>query len=224
MQKQNLFVDALFPDGVVCALCNQEAVVGNDGMCCACRAAIVRCPRTLNAPDGLDGLTAGLIYNEATEAAVHRFKYQRQVWLAPFFAGFIELPAGWRIDCLTPVPLHPLRRWLRTFNQSERLASALQARYPIPIRSDLLRRTRYTAPQARLDAARRAVNLTGAFSANARVAGLSVLLIDDVTTTHNTLQNCAAALRHAGAKRVYAACACLAGLDGAAYTQGIAAR
>lgn len=213
MQKPGLLVNALFPEGVVCALCNQEAVVGSDGMCAACRAALARCPRALNAPAGLDGLAAGLIYNEALEAAVHRFKYRRQVWLAPFFAGFIELPADWRIDCLIPVPLHPLRQWLRTFNQSELLARALQTRYPLPIRRDLLHRTRYTAPQAKLDAARRAVNLTGAFSANTRANGLSVLLIDDVTTTHNTLQSCAAALRRTGAMRVYAACACLAGRE-----------
>lgn len=214
MRRRNLLLDALFPEHVVCALCNQEAIVGDDGFCDDCREAILRCPSGLTPPNGLDGLTAALLYTPAVEPAIHRFKYQRQVWLAPILADLIALPDDWRVDCIVPVPLHPLRAWLRMFNQSELLARALAQRYPIPVCQRLLVRTRYTAPQAQLDAARRATNLTGAFSASPRAKGRSILLVDDVTTTHHTLLHCAAALRKAGAKRVYAACVCLAGRDG----------
>ena len=214
MPKRNRLADILFPERLVCALCNEESVVGSDGLCDRCRAALAPCPRALAAPAGLDGLAAGLIYNAAIEPAIHRFKYERQVWLAPYLAQFLVLPDDWQIDCMVPVPLHPLRSWLRTFNQSELLAESLTERYPVPIRRDLLRRTRYTLPQAKLDAAGRAENLVGAFSASLRASGLNCLLVDDVTTTHHTLQECAGALKQVGAARVYAACVCLAGRDG----------
>ena len=203
----------LYPDDVVCPVCGREAALGADGLCEPCRAGLVRAAGDLPCPPELDGLRAGLCYNETVEPAMHRFKYKRQVWLTPFLSGYMELPGEWTVDCLVPVPLHPLRAWQRTYNQSELLARALSARTSVPTRTDLVRRTRYTRQQAKLSAAERMVNLQGAFMANTRAAGKSVVLVDDVTTTHSTLVSCAQALRHAGAERVYAVCACVAGYD-----------
>lgn len=206
-------LNLLYPDDVVCHVCGCEAVLDADGVCEPCRAGLMRAPADILCPPELDGLSAGLIYNETIEPAMHRFKYKRQVWLAPFFADYMDLPGDWTFDSLVPVPLHPLREWQRSYNQSELLAQAMVKRTHLSVRCDLVRRTRYTRQQAKLTAAERAVNLEGAFMANTRAAGLSVVLVDDVTTTHSTLVSCAQALRHAGAVRVYAVCACVAGYD-----------
>ena len=206
-------LDLLYPNGVACWACGREAVLGEDCLCAECRGKLVLAQSDIPCPPGLDGLCAGLTYQETVEPAMYRFKYKRQVWLAPFLASYIRIPDEWRIDCLVPTPLHPLREWQRTYNQSELLARELHKRYPFPVRTDLIRRARYTRQQAKLTAAERTKNLAGAFMANTRAADLSIVLIDDVTTTHSTLLNCATALRHAGAKHVYAACACVAVLD-----------
>lgn len=213
MSAAKAFLNSLFPPDVVCPFCNEEKLLNDYGFCPDCMETLVLCPPELEAPEGLDGLSAGLIYHDAASSAVQRFKYGRQVWLANTLASFIQLPDHWQWDCYVPVPLHPFRQWLRTFNQSELIAQALQKRYPFPIRNDLLRRTRYTAPQASLNAAGRAGNLANAFFAGPGVSGQSILLIDDVTTTHNTLLACAQALRKMGASRVYAACVCIANLN-----------
>ena len=214
MGKRNLLLDALYPPDLVCPFCGGEALLGADGVCGQCRPSLRLCPPWLAPPYGLDGLTAGLVYDGCAKNALRRFKYKGEAWLAPYLASFIHVPSSWAVDCYVPVPLHPLREWLRTYNQSQLLAQALQTRFPFPIRNRLLSRTRYTPPQARLDASRRAANLNGAFRASPDAAGQSVLLIDDVTTTHSTLLECAWALRAMGAVRVYAACACLTGSGG----------
>ena len=69
----------------------------------------------------------------------------------------------------------------------------------------LLRRVRSTDSQAGLDREERMRNLKGAFEIRkASVKGLSLLLVDDVTTTGTTLDACAEVLREAGAKEVCA--------------------
>ncbi len=209
----NALLNGLFPPNLVCPFCNKEALLTSDGICSSCKESIQLCPPWIAPPYGLDGLTAGLMYDGVTKQVVRRFKYGREVWLAPHLAKFVHIPPNWKIDCYVPVPLHPLREWMRTFNQSLLVAQSLQKRFPFPIRKDLLRRIRYTSPQAKLDASHRATNLSGAFRAVPAVSGLSILLIDDVTTTHNTLMECALALRTMGAKRIYAACVCMAGSD-----------
>ncbi|MEG1523770.1 MAG: ComF family protein [Clostridia bacterium] len=205
------FIDWLYPRNLVCAICGLETLVGMDGLCEGCRAQLTIHP-SCECPAQLDGLICGLAYTEAVESPMHRFKYQRQIALASFFAQFIELPDSWKFDCMIPVPLHPLRQWVRTFNQSQALCAELQQRYQRPVCTHLLLRTRYTKPQAQLDAAHRSFNLTAAFSASKNVSGRSVLLVDDVATTQATLITCADALKQAGAKHVYGACACLAGV------------
>jgi ComF family protein len=158
----------------------------------------------------LDGILAGYRYAGAARNGIRALKYQGQARLAPFFAGALILPSHWKIDCVVPVPLHPLKRWLRSYNQSELIAQELSQHTGLPLRSKLLRRTRFTKSQTTLNGFERAKNVSQAFAASPDVRGRSILLIDDVTTTHSTLLACAAALRAAGAARVYAASATVA--------------
>lgn len=199
-------LDALYPAHVACPLCGQERILGRDGLCAAC-ADVRTCPSpTFSEP--LDGFVSGLLYDGLARDAIHRFKYGNATYLADFFAARIALPEDWHIDCIVPVPLHWLRQLKRGYNQSEMLSHALHARYPAhPVRLDLLRRTRNTRSQTHLTAAERQTNLRGAFAA-AEATGLSILLVDDVATTHATLCACAVQLKKKGALRVYAACAC----------------
>jgi len=67
----------------------------------------------------------------------------------------------------------------------------------------LTRRFEVEQAQAALRTAKeRATNLEGIFAA-AQVAGLRVLIVDDVSTTGTTLNECAKALREGGALEVY---------------------
>jgi ComF family protein len=110
-------------------------------------------------------------------------------------------------DVLVPVPLHWRRRWLRGYNQSEALARGLATKLRLPCVAAGLRRIRATPMQTSQTLAGRRDNVRGAFAAsrNPRIAGKTVLLIDDVMTTGATASEAARTLKRAGAGRVVTA-------------------
>lgn len=106
-------------------------------------------------------------------------------------------------DLVVPVPLHATRLAERGFNQAAILARAV-ARPGEHVAVDLLRRGARNATQAALGRSARAHNVRDAFAVRPRISltGRSVLLVDDVVTTGETIRACGAALRDAGARRV----------------------
>ncbi len=104
-------------------------------------------------------------------------------------------------DILVPVPLHPLRQFVRVFNQAEVLARDLGNAIGIDVAPRLLRRTRRTRPQPGLSSKERRKNLAGAFVARpTRIEHVGI--VDDVMTTGSTINECAGALRKAGVKTI----------------------
>jgi ComF family protein len=141
--------------------------------------------------------------------AIHRFKYQRQLWFENFLAGLFlreSVPGlrGENWNLIVPVPLHAVRRREREFNQAECLAAHLSAVTKIPLNRRLLRRVMPTATQTLLTRQQRAANMRGAFALRPglRFNGERIILVDDVFTTGATTSACAQVLRAAGAGNV----------------------
>lgn len=108
------------------------------------------------------------------------------------------------VDCIIPVPLHWRRKWKRGYNQAEVIARGVAAELGVPVRTDLLRRTRHTDSQTRLEVEEKKANVNGAFKAVLPTSGASptqssaprhILLVDDVFTTGSTALACFMALR-----------------------------
>jgi predicted amidophosphoribosyltransferase len=74
----------------------------------------------------------------------------------------------------------------------------------IPVNYSCLQRSRWTEPQTGLTRSQRAANVKGAFTLNKpeNVQGKSILLLDDVFTTGETVNQCARVLRDGGAREV----------------------
>ncbi|HEY5087309.1 MAG TPA: ComF family protein [Gemmatimonadaceae bacterium] len=105
-------------------------------------------------------------------------------------------------DLLVPVPLAPARARERGYNQSELLACLLGVHWNVPTQNALVRR-RATETQTRLTPGDRLRNVAGAFATvpcREELAGLHVVLVDDVITTAATLNACAKALHEGGAR------------------------
>jgi ComF family protein len=200
----------------LCAQCGKEfdalAHVLEISVCADCREN-----RYHSAPK-LDRRRAPLEYSGPVRQAIHAFKYRGRTALAAPLAALLweysQSRSGANISLhevsvIVPIPLHPLRRWRRGYNQSELLAREFGALAKIPV-AEMLRRVRHTQPQIALDAIHRADNVRGAFALNESGAGReysqlqSVLLMDDVATTGATLEECARVLKTGGVQTVYA--------------------
>ena len=171
---------------------------------------------------------AGARYEGALRDIIHAFKYQGRRSLARPLSDLMRKGAADILrdaDCVVPVPLHPLRRLRRGFNQAADLARGLD----MPIVYALWR-WRPTRSQMGLGGASRRLNVHGAFMLSPlrratrgiesdRIEGRVVVLIDDVRTTGATLNACAVVLKQSGAREVRALTVATA--DGRAYSRAL---
>lgn len=110
-------------------------------------------------------------------------------------------------DMIISVPLHKSREFSRGYNQALLISKALGRETGISDCSRLLVRARYTEAQSLLDRKSRNLNIIGAFNVSdaAKINDKSILLVDDILTTGNTINECSRVLKEAGAKFVMAA-------------------
>jgi ComF family protein len=141
--------------------------------------------------------------------AIHRFKYSRALWFENFLAGLLLREAapvlrGQPWDLVVPVPLHPLKEREREFNQSALLARQVSRATGISCDETVLRRAKPTETQTHLSRDQRAANMENAFAvrAGACLNDSRIVVVDDVLTTGATTNDCARALRGAGAAEV----------------------
>ena len=103
-------------------------------------------------------------------------------------------------DTVTFVPATARSMAARGFNPAEELASHVARAVRLPC-ARLLRKTMETADQTDLSRSERARNVRDAFVAGP-APGARVLLVDDILTTGATADECARALRAAGAAQI----------------------
>ena len=165
------------------------------GRCALCRLGL----------RGFDAVYSYGSYEGTLRELVHLFKYGGVRPLAGTFGKFLAqaLPRDTSFDVIVPMPLHWFKQWQRGFNQSNDLAREIGKKWNVPVRN-VIHRKKATRPQAGLTNAKRRENMSGAFRVprGRSLAGMRVLLVDDVVTTGATASACARALKRAGASRV----------------------
>ncbi len=128
------------------------------------------------------------------------------IWLGrilghAFIQSLVYRPAP---DLLVPIPLHRMRLCERGYNQSEYLVQGITHALEKPVTPEIIVRNKATLSQTALSRKERLNNLDGAFTVPVpeRIAGLRILLVDDILTTGATLGMAASALLKAGADAV----------------------
>ncbi len=188
----------------VCPGCGAKAPLGG-------RCGARRCRE-----GALDGLVSAAPYADPVLRELLRlYKYERVTDagapLLALFGGFARRHrAVFRAlgDAVAvPVPMHRFREALRGFNQAIPLAREFGAGADLPVEIGLLGRGFRMASQAALaDDDERRRNARGSvYVLRPPEPGRAYVLVDDVCTTGSTLQECARALKDAGAGAVWAA-------------------
>lgn len=159
----------------------------------------------------LTWVRAATLYTGPVQAAIHALKYSGEKELAYVLACYLTATfqqPPWStleatIDFAIPVPLHAKRLHERGYNQAALIAEAFGQRSQLPVETSILLRTRHSHSQVHLQFDERQANVKNAFETTQDLSGKRVLLVDDVYTTGATLNECAQALRNAGAIDVF---------------------
>jgi ComF family protein len=200
-------LDLLFPPSCVHCGC------GGHWLYPQCIGAIAPPTAPLRVPKPLAGLWIAGDYEDPLRLAIHQLKFDGKRRLAEPLGRVLAETFRRQVrecslpDAVLPVPLYPQRQAERGYNQSALLARVLCRPEGLKLVENVLRRSRDTPQQARMPAAQRRANVSGAFTCpqnHAALIGRRLLLIDDVCTTGSTLSDCAKPLLAAGAREVWA--------------------
>ena len=207
-------VETLLPQGNVCHLCERAL----DGYTILCD----RCCNVLNKQKypaekmaecdhpPLEVCIAAFPHEAEARKLVHQLKYDTNASVVPLLAeaisnALIHQPAvRTKIDCVMPVPLHPIRENERGYNQAALLAREVCFQAELELNEHVLVRKKQTTSQIKRSRENRLRAMQGVFSVvhPEEIKDKHILLVDDVITTGATAMACAEVLLNAGAQSV----------------------
>jgi ComF family protein len=184
-----------------CHGCGLELLAQEAGICVFCEAGLDYTFNEIETPPHLNKepikIHALFYYSKGNvaQALLHALKYKHERDLC-FKWGLIlaqtlkkepvEMP-----ECLIPVPLHPKKRFIRGYNQSELLAKGIQAEFPnIHVVLDRIVRKKNNKSQTGKNKFNRLADVSNAFDLTPKVLSNynHIGLVDDVVTTGATLK------------------------------------
>lgn len=192
----------------ICPVCEKPAIDGITHPRCRTRYTI-------------DGLTSFFRYDAVVKKGIKAVKYRFVSDLAKEFVDLIpssllQLTMNHELSTiLIPIPLHPSRLRHRGFNQAEVLGKYISSRLQIPMKTNIIFRSKETTPQVEMkDRKTRLKNMDHVFSfrdshppagtAVFDIHNSKIILLDDVFTTGATMREAAGILKHHGVQSVWA--------------------
>ncbi len=202
----------IFPN--LCLQCSHELSRFEQHVCAFCWDKLQRTYfESYESESGMDQLFWGRIELSGTFALyffekekpiqdiLHALKYQ---FKAPLGRHFGELMGKTifksdkykSIEALIPVPIHPQKRFLRGYNQSELLAEGIANILDLPVLLDVVHKKANNASQTRKNRFLRWDNASEQFSlGKTHIPFRHIAIVDDVITTGSTLEAMAKLLR-----------------------------
>ncbi|RHJ53979.1 ComF family protein [Bacteroides sp. AM10-21B] len=204
-----------------CAVCGTPLQEGEEAICLKCNMDLPRTDYHLRTDNPVERMfwgklpleraTSYFFYHKGSDfrRILHQLKYGGRKDLGETMGRFMaaELVASGffrDVDVVVPVPLHPRKKRIRGYNQSECVAKGIAAVTDIPLDASSVVRNKHTETQTSKSAYERWENVDGIFQLRCpeRFVGKHILLVDDVLTTGATTTACADAFRDVAGIRI----------------------
>lgn len=202
-------LDLLFPPK--CVLCQKLLSREETDICHHCRQVTPEIEKPKFRLSFVAGWTALWYYKDDVRSSLLRYKFGRKRCYALSYgralAMHLQQKGFDKYEVLTYVPVAPLRKFRRSYDQVELIAKVVANELDVML-IPTLRKIRNTPPQSGFkDVSQRRANVLGAYRIRNSdlIRGKQILLLDDVITTGATASECARVLLVAGAKEVYCA-------------------
>lgn len=213
--------DYLFPPK--CVLCKNILSKDELDLCRICRTEISDHPKPKKQIQFLASWTVLWYYEGNVRKSLLRYKFSNKRSYAAAYGRLLamkiqrEYPDGF--DILTWIPISPLRRLRRGYDQVELLCRAVAGELGVNA-TPTLKKVRNNRPQSGINGfAQRRANVLGVYRVEDPevLQGKRVLLLDDIITTGATASEAARVLLTAGASEV--TCAAVAAASHSKKTQ-----
>lgn len=147
-------------------------------------------------------------YENLIRSQILALKFQEKPYIYKTIAYFLEnMQKSFenlrKYDIMIIVPISKQRKRDRGYNQSELIAKEISKIIKVPIAKKILYKTKNTTPQSLLNKKEREENAKGAYEVHniTKLYNKKILIIDDIYTTGNTVNECANMLLQKGIKR-----------------------
>ncbi len=211
----NDFLSLLFPH--TCEICHRSLAKGEQMLCAGCISDLPLVDNTFLEqvvnryfiyPERYKGFYSYLKYYKKgiTQQILHKIKYRHRPVLGEILGYWLgleirSLEKNVYFDLIIPLPLHPVKRRKRGFNQSDYIAKGLSGALNITWTDKYVMRKVNNVTQTNKSRMDRLKNVEGIFSVvdHQAIRDCHILLVDDVITTGATMESCAGELIEAGA-------------------------
>ncbi len=208
MRIYHWLMHILFPPR--CVLCGRLLEREELDLCKNCRIHGPLFPNCKRKLQFLDSFTAVWYYEDYVRRSLLGFKFYGKRQHAQSYGRLLAMKIQKEIpefDLLTWVPISPLRKLTRGYDQVALIANAVGRELGITP-TPTLKKIRHTPAQSSIrDTARRKANVLGVYRCLApeTLEGKRILLLDDILTTGATASEAARTLKTMGANQVHCA-------------------
>lgn len=197
----------------ICTTCEEKVELIRGAWCCKCGKPLEEEQREYcyDCEHRKHYYTRGraVFAYDSIAQSIYRFKYCGRQEYAEYYgytvAEYLQGEKEMRqAQALIPVPLHPARKRKRGYNQAFLIAKALGKEWGIPVRDDLIVKTRNIKPLKLLNPSERQNYLKKAFKIVQNDVKLKkIIIIDDIYTTGSTIDAVSREFLEAGVKEIY---------------------
>lgn len=202
-------LDLIYPQ--VCGICGK---LDRKSLCNKCRIKLEK-EYKFQTDNYEDYLSKNFIehnyffkYQDEIRSVILALKFQEKPYVYKTIAYFLKnMQKSFenlkKYDIMIIVPISNQRKKDRGYNQSELVAREIAKIINIPIAKNILFKIKNTIPQSSLNREEREKNAKGAYNATniAKLYNKKILIIDDIYTTGNTVNECANILIQKGIKK-----------------------